>query len=318
MAIPIARSSYAAVIVTFNPAIARLTALMKSLRFISGHRYLVDNASENAKEIQFLAKQFGFIYLQNAQNDGIAKALNVFEGALPVDIEAFIAFDQDSIPRIDYCDSVFNRLSTTQGSTSLVAAVGGLIIDTPDQRPLKFVHIGWLGVTELDASRGEVQPDYLIISGTIISRRAFRESGGFDEQLFVDNVDVEWSYRVAAMGYHLIGTYISSMLHCIGDSELRIPWTTVKLNIHQPPRVRFMTKSRFLSYRKATLPKPWKLHDFIRFCAKSLLMLTLGDQRKLMLSAVVHGALEGLGENVISGHKTRLHSKGRNPSAGIR
>ncbi|EED31022.1 hypothetical protein NOR53_244 [gamma proteobacterium NOR5-3] len=277
---------------------------MKSLRFISGHRYIVDNASGNAAAIRLLAKEYGFVYLQNTENRGIAQAINHFEQALPDSITAFIPFDQDSIPQIHYCDCIFEKLIHQSRLGISIAAIGGQVIDTPHERQLKFVRITWRGVTELDASSVDVQPDYLIISGTMISREAFRKSGGFDEQLFVDNVDVEWSYRVSTLGYRLVGTHLASMMHCIGDSELSIPGTALQLNVHSPARMRFMTKSRFLSYRKASLPMQWKLQDFLRFCVKTLLIMAYSDERSPMLKAVLKGAMEGATEAISIAGKT--------------
>ena len=295
---PLKLGDYAVVVIAHDPEIQDLRKIASQLQFTNGHRFLVDNCSRNSREVKYIAAAFGFSYIRNSNNLGIAAALNSLEALLPEHIVAIIAFDQDSFPQLGYCEHLFQLYRRASKRGNNIAAVGGLVIDTPSYTPLKFVRVRWHGVQTLTIEGEHPQPDFLIISGTLVSRVALIDSGGYDEQLFVDNVDVEWSYRVRSLGYKLMGTSEVFLLHRIGESLINLKPLGTTLKLHSAQRTEIMTKSRFLSYRKDSLPLSWKIHDLVRFVCKTLITVAASRDRLRRINMVVSGAAQGLREPV--------------------
>ncbi|MEE4278088.1 MAG: glycosyltransferase [Halieaceae bacterium] len=286
--------NYAVAVICYYPEREALATLCTRLQGGGVLRCLIDNGSDEAAELDRLAAESGFELIAQDGNLGIAEAVNRWVASLPESIEAFALFDQDSLPEAGYCDRLWEKLQQARVSGDTVAAIGGQVFDAPEHLPLKFVRLGRLRVHELDPSGADVAPDYLIISGTLYDRRIFRESGGFDAALFVDNVDLEWSYRVTACGAQLRGTADMALAHRIGDDCLRVPGLNRGLKVHSPQRLRLMSRSRVLSYRRPSVPLRWKYHDALRFLAKSLLLLILHPQRVPMARQIGRGIVDGL------------------------
>lgn len=286
--------AYAVVVVTYNPDLPRLRQLMACLAHRGRQRVLFDNASDNQPAVADLADASGFEFTASPANIGIAEAINRSVAGLAHELEYFVTFDQDSLPEPQYCEHLIDTLSAARSQGAPAAAAGGRVIDQPQGLPLHFVSIGVLGVRHLDPESGDVHPDYLIISGCAFHRPTFEASGGFDAQLFVDNVDVEWSYRIRRLGCCLIGTHRVSLDHRIGDDHLEAPFVNRWLKLHGPERLRLMTRSRVLSYRKASLTLAWKLQDLLRFILKTTAVLVFRGERIRTLQNVARGALDGL------------------------
>ncbi|EED34978.1 hypothetical protein NOR51B_918 [Luminiphilus syltensis NOR5-1B] len=283
----------AAVIVTFSPEIERLVSLLSAL----GDEYPVfifDNGSDNAADVTSVAAEFSATLIASEANVGLAAALNRLEAGLPPAIKGFVAFDQDSEPGDGYIRRLEALWSEARRQSPATAALGGWVIDLPDHVHLGFFRLQGLRAVELPMKNGVVQPDWLIISGTLYDREAFRKTGIFDDQLFVDNVDLEWSYRAQSKGYRLLGTDRVTMLHQVGNRSIHLPGMGWHVKIHSPDRSMIMTRSRVLSYRKNTIPAIWKWHDGIRFILKTVIMIVFADQRIPRVKAIFRGLKQGI------------------------
>ena len=69
-------SSIAAGIVAFNPDIDRLESNILNIRNQVEKLYVIDNASDNLKDIEKLCDKYDAHLVANIENYGIAKALN--------------------------------------------------------------------------------------------------------------------------------------------------------------------------------------------------------------------------------------------------
>ena len=60
-------------------------------------------------------------------------------------------------------------------------------------------------------SSEENEVNWIIMAGTVFTARAFLESGGFDEKLFIDELDKDFCLRLNEKGYKIFrigGAYI--------------------------------------------------------------------------------------------------------------
>ena len=90
---------YIAGIVLYNPDLGRLKENIESICKQVDKVILIDNGSDNIREIEDLIKEYlNCILLKNGENMGIAYALNqILKYAYENDVKWFLTLDQDSV-----------------------------------------------------------------------------------------------------------------------------------------------------------------------------------------------------------------------------
>lgn len=86
----------------------------------------------------------------------------------------------------------------------------------------------------------------LITSGSCINLRAVKEIGYMNEDLFIDEVDSDFSYRAVAAGWQVMVCDGIYMKHNLGERKLVRSLATGKLSnrgVHSPVRLYYMTRN---------------------------------------------------------------------------
>ena len=86
----------------------------------------------------------------------------------------------------------------------------------------------------------------LITSGSCINLRAVKEIGYMNEELFIDEVDSDFTYRAVAAGWQVMVCDGIYMRHDLGERKLVRSLATGKLSnrgIHSPVRLYYMTRN---------------------------------------------------------------------------
>ena len=158
----------------------------------------------------------------------------------------------------------------------------------------------WWGVDRQMPTSGVVEADYIIFSGMVCRVAVLKELGGFDERLFLDNVDIDFCFRARRAGYRILGTADCQLDHRIGDRVLSLGFTKSIFKLHSPERVGWMTNSRWLLYRYSHVPLAWKCWDLLRFLAKTGIIVVRGGRPLAYAKAVLRGMTQGLlGRSVV-------------------
>lgn len=159
---------------------------------------LVDNTPD--RELYIETPNITYIPLH--RNYGIAKALNVgFEKAQDLGAEWVLTMDQDS-------DLPSNLLTEYQKYISHLYKPAVL---APQ-------------LNMYDGEHKQASNDYnelteALTSGSLISMKSWRESGGFKEELFIDGVDFEFCKHVRLLGYHVYQINSVVMQHHLGRTQ---------------------------------------------------------------------------------------------------
>jgi len=324
----------AVVVVTKEPDLARLARLVERLVAPSALSWqsvwVVDNNSANQREVERCCDEQGVALLALSDNRGIAGAINhVLATQRLAGVEWLVTFDQDSLPPADYAlamQATIDNVTAPLGdpdpsnpdplnpdpsnpdpsdpapsdSSPEIAAIGPLIIDQPGSRMIGFSRQHWWGVDRQMPTSGVVEADYIIFSGMVCRVAVLKELGGFDERLFLDNVDIDFCFRARRAGYRILGTADSQLDHRIGDRVLSLGFTKSIFKLHSPERVGWMTNSRWLLYRYSHVPLAWKCWDLLRFLAKTGIIVVRGGRPLAYAKAVLRGMTQGLlGRSVV-------------------
>lgn len=190
-----------AVIVTYNPNIALLLKNINAVTNQVDTLILVDNGSENIKDIESLSEKFKFEIIRLGVNLGIATALN--KGMEFFNLKKYkwvLTLDQDSVVEKNMVKNLTELKEFNQPKTAILAA---RFIDKKQ--------------SHLHDEQNVVENLYVITSGGLVRISAWRKVRGFDEQLFIDNIDNDFNQRLAGIGYRVMQANQITFQHSLGD-----------------------------------------------------------------------------------------------------
>lgn len=226
--------------ITYNPDIAILKNQILSLSEQVEKVIVVDNSSNNIADIERLVNGFEVVELiRLPTNLGIAAAQN--EGiilAKKYNQEYVVLFDHDSDVPENFIRGLLEAKIELAKSGCNVGAIGPIYsnADTGEVYPVakfksssKYTGFSLQRIYLNDVN--ECSEVYLLIaSGCLISMKVLEDVGLMDEELFIDNVDLEWCYRARSKGYQTFATSKAHLQHRIGEGSRKVLGR--KLSIH--------------------------------------------------------------------------------------
>jgi rhamnosyltransferase len=275
----------ASITVAFHPDPARLLKQLRALQGQVDDIVVIDNGS--SPSVAEIVKGFpapGLKLVALGENAGIAAGFNIgVREARALGAEFVLLLDDDSVPTPGMVELLLAGYERAGRSGDVpVAAVGPRVSDLRDHQEYPFIRMGWTHNRHIRCA-GEAQDvvacDFLISSGSLIPVRSFTAVGEFDEALFIDSVDLEWCCRARARQFTLYGVCAAQLDHQLGD-ERRVFLRAIKLVVHSPERIYYMTRNRLLLYQRAYMPLKWKLKDLLRFLAKFAATVLLVSPRR--------------------------------------
>jgi rhamnosyltransferase len=203
-----------------------------------GKCYIIDN-SDSPNEISSQIKSLlNISYLHDGENKGIAIRLNEvcklaikdgFDWLLTMDQDSF--FDNNSVTKYLECISNFEKKHET--------AMFGVQYEDAE------VSNG------LNCRFNEIT--HLITSGSIINLSLFSTIGAFDENLFIDEVDLEYCLRAIYRGYKIIYFPNIHLNHTLGELHYHRSLKSLKVTpriLHSPIRLYYITRNFFYISKK--------------------------------------------------------------------
>ncbi|WP_052746044.1 glycosyltransferase family 2 protein [Sulfurovum lithotrophicum] len=195
----------AAVVVLYNPA-DEIQENIDSYIDQVDTVYAVDNSDDKNESLINELKQTGkIVYVDNGGNKGIANALNVGANKATEDgYDFLLTMDQDS------------RVSEKMLSTML-ECLG--TVDIPTLGILSPFHAS--KIHTVSREHGCIEKKVVMTSGNLLSLKAYRKTGPFLEELFLDYVDNEYCLRLQRHGYRVIQVSEAILFHKLGELSLR-------------------------------------------------------------------------------------------------
>ncbi|WP_243720478.1 glycosyltransferase family 2 protein [Luteimonas aestuarii] len=282
---------------THRPDVTLLRRAVAAISRQVGGLVLVDNATRcDAFEalVAELTSDGGRV-LRNPGNLGLAAGFNAGIGAArEAGFSHVLLLDQDSVAEPSMVEALLDGLASLSRQQK-VAAVGAQFVDPRNGVVGPFVRIGFPFNRKLPGGPGErVRCDFLISSGSLVPLDVIDDVGAMDEALFIDNVDMDWSFRARHLGYQLYGVCDARMQHSIGDALRPSRFRRRGVFIHSPLRLYYLTRNRLLLYRRPHTPAKWVAQDLPRLAGKFMRMALLIPPRGENARAMLHGIRDGL------------------------
>lgn len=266
-------------IVTFNPDIKKLKANIEAVCTQVEEVLIDDNGSKNIDEVRKLVMLYENVYLiENNVNLGIATALNIlFKNAEKEGAEWLLTLDQDSCLDKGFISEMKPyMIDKTKNSLTMLRRDRNI-------------------VTEIDFDKNQQLQtvDWCMTSGNLVRVKVWKKVGGFNEDLFIDNVDEEFCYRIRKFGYKIHQINKVLMTHEVGNSRMaKFLWREVIVTNYSAFR-------KYYIYRNTIYMMKYNLSvsKFIR--VKHLVVLTVEillyeDHKLKSIQAALKGVWDGI------------------------
>ena len=276
------------VVVTYYPQ----KNLLKSLDIYTKNFdkiYIIDNTPEFSEVLKLAQVKQKVVIKFNGYNAGIAKALNLgFELALNNNYEWVVSFDQDSLPSNNLL-SIFNQVFNSYPNKSLIGAIGLNASDKDNKKCYPTYNM-----------TDYVVRDYLITSGCLISTSIYKEVGPFRDELFIDNVDLDYSLRIRRINKVLLISTKIGMIHKAGNSiKKSFSNLIIESSNHNPTRRYYMSRNNIILTKKYYLIFPYFIIKMNFFFIISLLKIMIVESdRKQKIKFFFKGFYDGLTYNL--------------------
>jgi rhamnosyltransferase len=280
------RKNICCVIITYNPT-GIFLKLADAIKNQVDCLIIVDNCSEGESlEIILPFADNNKVHLiRNDQNLGIAKALN--QGVLLADELKYkwaITFDQDTQP----FDNIIGTISEVYSLYHVKIRIGAIGVNFSNENSSS-------NYRRNDNEKFR-EKDYLITSGCLISIAAFNEIGGFREDFFIDNVDLEYSLRLRKYNWISLMAKKPGMSHMPGAPRIKLflGFKVISSN-HNVIRRYYMARNHTLLTKEYLFTFPYFIIKLNYFFFLSIFQLIIADDnRKEKIFACLRGLKDGI------------------------
>jgi rhamnosyltransferase len=288
-----------AVVVAYHPRAGELEASIKGLLQNFKETVVVWNGPHPFKTPTFL-KDKRIHLLDMKDNVGLARALNAgIDKAFQLGAAWVYLSDQDSMLPRDF-KSLAIKYSQHIPKPYKVAAIGPVYFNQVTKEVGRIIRTAFLRRRRDKPNMNEsyIETDYLITSGSFISKTAFKDIGPMLDELFIDLIDVEWGLRAKSRGYKSFVLPKAILDHKLGDDNFKI--FRVAFPIHSPLRVYYYFRNSICLYGKDYISLNWKLIDLVRNIFRFFFYVILIKPRiqylKMALLGIFHGLAERMGK----------------------
>lgn len=296
-----AAPTVATITVTFHPDLAVLRSQLEKL---PGDilKLIVDNASgpETIAALRQLAASTPRAYLiENTFNRGLPAALNLGARSARAlcNVSYLLFLDQDTEAPEGSVYALVRAYEQLRAAGVNPGCVGPRLLDPATRLEHGFHQIaGWRWIRHYPPadSHDPVSCSNLNCSGTLVAQDTFENLGGFDESLFLDHLDTEWSFRVLAAGYRLYGIPSVRFVHRMGDASFRFWLLRWRLWPYRAPRRHYyLFRNAICLMRKPYVPLVWKGWAALKLVVTAGIHLIFDSQRHEQLAAMIRGVRDG-------------------------
>lgn len=223
------------VVVWYNPSEKEL----KNIESYYGHLeriYIIDNSDNNNSELidSIDLSKRKIKYFPNYSNLGIASALNKgCSSAIEDGFKWILTMDQDSTFLEHEIRRFINEFEIKIQEHKDIAIIA------PRTSDVQF--------------HGFV--DKVITSGNIVNLHAYQLVGGYDDELFIDEVDHDFCFKLLEAKYKIFVLSDVRMVHSLGNSKIHNFIFNYKFHVmhHSPARKYYIIRNRLIVRKRYPL-----------------------------------------------------------------
>ena len=218
----------AGVVILYHPEETAITNIQSYLPYLD-KLYIADNTEQKSEVALYFQNEIKVQVIHDGSNKGIATRLNeAADLAIKNEHNWLLTMDQDSffedhtMPDYLLCAGSYLHKDRT--------AMFGV---THEQKK---------EITDCTP----VEKNKLITSGSIVNLRLFSAIGGFEERLFIDEVDHDYCYRARLKNYLVVQFQNIFLHHSLGVTSQHRSFKNSRLSnrsLHSPQRMYYMVRN---------------------------------------------------------------------------
>ena len=269
-------------IVLYNPDIERLKENIEAIRHQVDVLILADNHSKNIDAVRTLLSDIhleDYELICNPKNMGIAYALNqITEYSCQSGAGWTLFLDQDSVAPANMIEEYRKYLDHKD-----VVMLCPQIVDR-----------NFAGSEPKQTEGGYKEVQRCITSGSFVKNEVFGKVGPFNNKLFIDQVDFEFTARLVKAGYKMYRINKVVLLHELGNSrEVLLDGKKVVTTNHNPMRRYYAARNRVYCLKR--YPKYTNYKTVIRYFINVPRLIFLYEEDKAAkIWAMVRGLFAGI------------------------
>ena len=197
---------------------------------------IIDNNSNNINQLLELVSKYKNVNcIKNEYNKGVATALNqIMRYFEKLHLDWVLTFDQDSIISSNLISTLYNYKNIE---------LAGVISPR-----IKYIS----NIEENNIYKSDIEEiEWCITSGSLTNMKAWKDVGGFDENLFIDFVDTDFCYRIKAKEYKIYRVNYIELNHQLGNLKI-INFFGKKIRVmnHNSSRKYYYTRNSIICFKK--------------------------------------------------------------------
>jgi len=245
------KNNFAACVILYNPKkedIANILTYVNKVKKV----YVFDNTEGKSNENLFLNFE-NVSYFWDNENKGIAIRLNeACKNAIADNFDYLLTMDQDS----SFLEENIDRYFTD-------------ILHFKEKEKVAVYGLEYAANEINDTTPEYIEVDHLITSASILNLKLYDEIGEFDENLFIDGVDIDYCYSALSKGFKNIKFGRLYFNHSLGVRVKRGSFYTLYLfkkhvSVHSSLRVYYMQRNMLYIKNKYGKLLPEIIHKFVK------------------------------------------------------
>ena len=292
----------AAVVVVFDPD-DRFRKLLLSLAEQVNKIWIIDNQPNSASCSIIKGEQNhqrkNIVLLENKKNVGLAAAQNQgIKLALADGVDWLLLLDQDSILHEDFVKNMLNAALKYENKKDIGFLTPRHEFD--DGRPSVPTYSKglFLKPRRYHMSSAEIDDTLLfgMASGSFIPRHTLEDVGLMREELWIDYIDYEFSFRVRKRGYRILGVGGARLNHRLGITNyLKILGKEFPYQVHPAFRRYTIYRNRVTVIKEyAALFPDFLLFEILSIAKDFFKLVLLEDQKINKLRSIFIGIMHGM------------------------
>ena len=245
------KRNFAACVILYHPKkedIANLFTYCSKVEKV----YILDNTEGKSNENLFIGMD-NVSYFWDGENKGLSIRLNAAcQKAIADKFDYLLTMDQDSSFLEENIDHYFKAILNFEEKEKV--AVYGLEYSKNDIN---------------DTTENYLEVDHLITSASVMNLKLYNKIGGFDENLFIDGVDIDYCFSALTKGFKNIKFARNFFNHSLGVRTRRGSIFTLYLikknvSVHSPLRVYYMCRNMLYIKNKYENVIPDIIKEFVK------------------------------------------------------
>lgn len=269
------QSKVIAVITAYFPDRAVVSKTIESLYGQVCKVYVIDDTpcgSDVFRDVDLIERD-DVELITLGENVGTARAQNIgIQRAIETGADFILLSDQDTSYPSTYVEKMTKVYSDHSDRDHIAAIAPDFVIPNSGGVHGGFMKFEGNAMKVILPESGRHEISQAIASGMLIPASVFATVGFMREDLFIDGVDSEWSWRARAKGYTVLGCADISVEHQLGDKTVR--WLRYSHEVRAPIRDYYIIRNGiYLALRSEYLSSGMRFY-FLRLYLKYIVFCT--------------------------------------------